>query len=124
MITALVASTKPQAGVMTTRPPSAPEQNPKTLGLPRRTHSSAAQVEDATAVASVVLMKALAAIPSAPSALPALNPYQPTQSIPVPTMQRTIECGAMISLRKPSRCPRKMQNNKADHPLDIRPTVP
>src|SRR5438270_13379431 len=124
MITALVASTKPQAGVMTTSPPTAPEQNPRTLGLPRKTHSSAAQAEDATAVASVVLMKALAAIPSAASALPALNPYQPTQSIPVPTMHRTIECGAMISLRKPRRGPRKRQRSKADHPLDMWTTVP
>src|SRR5437588_7733404 len=86
--------TNPQAGVMTTRPPTAPEQKPRTLGLPRSNHSSPAQVEDATAVANVVVINALAAIPSAPSALPALNPYQPTQSIPVPTMQRTIECGA------------------------------
>src|SRR5437764_15350407 len=104
---------------MTTRPPTAPEQKPSTLGLPRNNHSSAAQVKDATAVANVVAVNALAAIPSAPSALPALKPYQPTQSIPVPTMHRTIECGAMISLRKPSRCPRKMQSNKADQPLDI-----
>jgi len=92
--------------------------------LPRNNHSNPAQLKDATAVANVVVMNALAAIPSAPRALPALNPYQPTQSIPVPTMQRTIECGAIISLRKPSRGPRRRQRSKADHPLDMWTTVP
>src|SRR5438045_8836790 len=124
MITAPLASTNPHAGVMTTSPPTAPEQKPSTLGLPRSNHSSPAQLEDATAVANVVVMNAFAAMPSAPSALPALNPYQPTQSIPVPTMQRTIECGAITSLRKPSRGPRRRHSNKADQPLDIRTTVP
>ena len=32
---------------MTTRPPTAPEQNPRTLGLPRKVYSSIAQVKDA-----------------------------------------------------------------------------
>ena len=81
--------TKPHAGVMTTRPATAPEQKPRTLGLPRRMYSAMAQVNEATAVARVVVVKALAATPSAATAEPALKPYQPTQSIPVPTMQRT-----------------------------------
>src|SRR5262245_15715546 len=80
----------PQAGVITTRPATAPEQNPRILGLPLVSHSMEAQVKEATAVARVVVVKALAAIPSAATALPALNPYQPTHSIPVPTMQSTI----------------------------------
>ncbi len=93
MITAPLAVTKPEAGVMTTRPATAPEQNPRTVGLPRVAHSMAGQVTDATAVARVVAMKALAAMPSAATALPALNPYQPTQSMPVPTMVSTRLCG-------------------------------
>src|SRR5678815_1966157 len=84
MMTAPFADTNPEAGVMTTRPATAPEQKPRTVGLPRVTHSSAGQTTEATAVARVVAMNALAAIPSAATALPALNPYQPTQSIPVP----------------------------------------
>src|SRR5205807_285183 len=91
--TAPVGSTYPQAGVITTNPPTAPEQKPSTLGLPRRRYSSIAQVKEATAVASVVVVKAFAAMPSAPNALPALKPYQPTQSMPVPTMQSTMLCG-------------------------------
>ena len=76
--------TKPQAGVITTRPATAPEQNPSTLGLPRVIHSIIGQTKEATAVAIVVVVKALAAITSAATALPELNPYQPTHSMPVP----------------------------------------
>src|SRR5207248_5972490 len=89
-----VESTYPQAGVITTSPPTAPEQNPSTLGLPRNMYSSIAHVNEATAETRIVVMNALAAIPSGARALPALKPYQPTQSNPVPTMQRTMLCGA------------------------------
>src|SRR5437867_1942045 len=116
MMIAPVGSTYPHAGVMTTRPPTAPEQNPSTLGLPRSAYSSIAQVNEATAVASVVAMNALAAIPSGASALPALNPYQPTQSKPVPTMHSTMLWGAMISFLNPILCPRRMHNTRADQP--------
>src|SRR5438094_2407821 len=124
MMTAPVGSTYPHAGVITTSPPSAPEQNPSTLGLPRNAYSSIAQVNEATAVASVVVMNAFAAIPSGASALPALKPYQPTQSNPVPTMQRTMLCGAMTSFLNPSRWPRRMQRTSADQPEDMCTTVP
>src|SRR5438132_5291133 len=116
MITAPLGATYPQAGVITTSPPTAPEQNPSTLGLPRSGYSSMAHVNDATAVASVVVVNAFAAMPSGASALPALKPYHPTQSRPVPTMQSTMLCGAMISLLNPSLWPRRMHNTSADHP--------
>src|SRR4051812_42228285 len=119
-----LASTNPQAGVMTTSPATAPEQNPSTLGLPRVIHSATAQTNEATAVARVVVMKALAATPSAATAEPALNPYQPTQSIPVPTMQSTMLCGGMGSLPNPRRLPRITHRIRADHPEDIWTTVP
>src|SRR3954471_25069372 len=89
MITELVGVTKPAPGVMTTRPATAPEQKPRMVGLPRVTHSSSGQTAAATAVASVVVVNALAATPSEATALPALKPYQPTQSMPVPTMVST-----------------------------------
>ena len=88
------------------------------------TGTSTAQVNEATAVASVVVMNAFAAIPSGASALPALKPYQPTQSNPVPTMQRTMLCGAMTSFLNPSRWPRRMQRTSADQPEDMCTTVP
>src|SRR5437868_10539634 len=117
--TAPVGSTNPHAGVITTKPATAPEQNPSTLAFPRNPYSNIAQVKDATAVASVVVMNAFAAMASAPSALPALKPYQPTQSIPAPTMQSTMLWGAIISLLNPRRRPSKIQSTSADQPDDI-----
>src|SRR5436190_23094245 len=116
MITAPLGPTYPHAGVTTTNPPTAPEQNPSTLGLPRSAYSSIAHVNEATAVASVVLMNAFAAIPSDARALPALKPYHPTHSKPVPTVQSTMLCGAMISFLNLSRCPRRMHKTSADQP--------
>ena len=94
------------------------------LGLPRKTYSAMAQVKEATAVARVVVVNALAAMPSAATALPALNPYQPTHSMPVPTMQSTMLCGGIGSLPNPSRLPRMRQRISADHPDDMCTTVP
>src|SRR5690349_7836871 len=124
MMTAPVEFTKPVAGVMTTRPATAPEQNPSTVGLPRVIHSSMGQTKEATAVARVVVMNALAATPSAATALPALKPYQPTQSMPVPIEQSTMLCGGIGSLGKPRRLPRIKQRINADQPEDICTTVP
>src|SRR4051812_39319963 len=119
-----VASTKPQAGVITTSPATAPEQNPSTLGLPRNMYSAIAQTNDATAVAMVVVRNAFAATPSAATAEPALKPYQPTHSIPVPTMQSTMLCGGIGSLPNPRRLPRIMQRISADQPELMCTTVP
>jgi len=73
-------------------------------------------VNEATAVVSVVVVNAFAAIPSGASALPALKPYQPTQSKPVPTMQSTMLCGAMISFLNPSGVREEYINTSADQP--------
>src|SRR3954470_13782021 len=124
MITAEVAVTKPQAGVMTTRPATIPEQKPRTEALPRISHSSMAQTKPPTAAASVVVVKALEAMAAAPRAEPALKPYQPTQSMPVPTIHSTMECGGIGSLPKPWRLPKIKQRTKADQPEVIWTTVP
>src|ERR1700732_259082 len=105
MITAPVEFTYPHAGVITTSAATAPLQYPSTLALPRRIFSIMAQVNAPTAVARVVVVKALEEITSAPTALPALNPYQPTQSIEVPTIHKTMLCGGIGSFRKPRRGP-------------------
>src|SRR3954470_18961685 len=114
-----VAVTKPHAGVITTRPATAPEQKPRIEGLPRNRYSAIAHAKEPTAVAIVVVMKALAATPSAATAEPALKPYQPTQSMPVPTIQSTMLCGGIGSLPKPRRLPRMIQRIKADQPEDM-----
>src|SRR5438045_5817511 len=116
IMTAPLGVTKPQAGVITTSPATAPEQNPSTLGLPLVIHSAIGQTKEATAVARVVVVKALAAITSAATALPALKPYQPTHSMPVPTIQSTMLCGGIGSLPKPMRFPSMRQRMSADQP--------
>src|SRR5438552_13809369 len=124
MAIAPLGVTKPHAGVMTTRPATAPEQKPSTLGLPRVIHSAIGQTKEAVAVARVVVVNALAAMTSAPTALPALNPYQPTHSIPVPIMHSTMLCGGIGSLPKPTRLPRIKQRISADQPDVMWTTVP
>src|SRR5206468_7679019 len=124
MTSAPAGVTNPQAGVITTSPATAPEQKPSTLGLPLSSHSAIGQTKEAIAVASVVVVKALAAMPSAATALPALKPYQPTHNIPVPTMHNTRLCGAMFCLPKPRRLPRIRHRTSADHPEDMCTTVP
>ena len=93
MIMAPVGVTKPLAGVMVASPATAPEQRPKTDGRPRITRSKAPQVSRPASALKVVAVKALAAILSAATALPALNPYHPNHSMPVPTMHKTMLCG-------------------------------
>src|SRR5271156_3038845 len=90
MIMPPIGVTYPQAGVMTTRPATAPEQNPTTVALPLRKYSTVGQTKEAVAVASVVVVKAFAEITSAATALPALNPYQPTQSRLAPMKVSTV----------------------------------
>src|SRR6187431_99810 len=116
MITEPVAVTKPAAGVITTRPPTMPEQNPSTVGLPLVAHSIAAQAAPATAAAIVVVMNACEATPSAATALPALKPYQPTHSMPVPIIVSTRLCGANSCLPKPTRLPTISASTSADQP--------
>src|SRR5260221_14581356 len=85
MITAPVGLTKPHAGVITTSPATAPEQNPRKLALPRKIFSIIPQTKATVAVVSGVVVKALAAITSAAAALPALEPDHPAQGTAVPT---------------------------------------
>src|SRR6187401_2644682 len=124
IIIAPLVFTKPQAGVITTRPATIPEQNPRILGLPLINHSAIAQTKPAVAAASVVVVKAFAAMLSAPSALPALKPYQPTQSIPVPIIHMTMLWGGIGCLGKPRRGPRIKQRISADQPEVMCTTVP
>src|SRR4249920_377338 len=124
MRTAPDGDTNPAPGVITTRPATAPEQKPRMVGLPRVTHSRAGHTAQATAVASVVVVKALAAMPSAATALPALKPYQPTHSMPVPTIVSVKLCGTNARVPKPLRLPSIRHSTNADQPDDMCTTVP
>ena len=95
MITAEFAVTKPLAGVIVASPATAPEHSPSTLGFPRSAYSMSPHTQQAAAAESVVATNAVVAIRSDATALPALKPYQPTHSIPVPAAHSTIECGGI-----------------------------
>src|ERR1700737_4858590 len=78
--TAPPGSTKPDAGVMATRPATAPDTAPSTEGLPLAIHSANIQPRAAAAVAICVTAIAMPARPFAATAEPALKPNQPTHS--------------------------------------------
>src|SRR5580658_8666626 len=91
--------TNPEAGVMATNPATAPEIPPNTLGFPLCIHSISSQPTTAAAVAKCVATNALVANEDAASALPALNPNQPTQSKHAPMTLSTRLCGFIGSDR-------------------------
>src|SRR3972149_6969972 len=87
----------PTAGVMATSPATAPEAAPRTVGLPRCTHSANIQESIAADAAIWVTTNALVERPPAARALPALNPNQPNQRIPAPKTVIGRLWGAMFS---------------------------
>src|SRR2546426_4161488 len=98
MASAAMGLTKPEAGVMATRPATEPEMAPSTLGFPLRSHSATAQPRAAAAAPKCVATKALVARLPAVSALPALNPNHPTQSRQAPMKLSTTLWGGIGSL--------------------------
>src|SRR5215467_5663290 len=98
MSTAGMGLTKPDAGVIATSPATAPETAPSTLGLPAIIHSVHIHARTAAAVAKWVAIKALDANAPALTALPALNPNQPTHSKHAPITLSTTLCGRIDSL--------------------------
>src|SRR3989344_903550 len=95
MTSAPIGPTKPAAGVIATRPATAPETLPRSEGLPLAIHSTKVQASAATAVANNVLKKASAAVPVASRFEPTLKPNQPTHSIQAPIMVMVSECGGI-----------------------------
>src|SRR3954447_23937820 len=94
-----------QAGVMATRPATAPEANPSEVARPSRNRSTRIQPRAAVAVATWVLVKARPARPLAPRAEPALNPNQPNHSRPAPSMTNGRLCGLNCAFGQPLRLP-------------------
>src|SRR6266702_3897356 len=101
MMRADMGCTKPDAGVMATRPATAPDIAPRAVGLPLWNHSKIVHPRAAVAVAKWVLMKALVASEPELSALPELNPNQPTHSRQAPMKLSTSECGAIFVVGYP-----------------------
>src|SRR3984893_1735946 len=90
--------TNPDAGVMATKPATHPDIAPNTLGLPVRIHSTSIQPNVAAAAPKCVATNALVAKPEADTALPALNPNQPTHSRQAPMTLSTMLCGFIGSV--------------------------
>ena len=84
MTSAGMGFTKPAAGVIQTKPATAPEAVPSTLGLPRSSHSYKAQATAPAAAEKCVTANALDVRWSLASSLPALKPNQPTHSMAAP----------------------------------------
>src|SRR5215469_2112618 len=116
--------TNPDAGVMATSPATAPEIAPSMLGFPDFSHSASIQPSVAAAAPKCVATNALVASGEAASALPALNPNQPTHSRHAPITLITTLCGLMGVVGKPTRFPRYNAQTSADTPDVMCTTVP
>src|SRR4051812_1409508 len=77
-----------QAGVMATRPATAPDAAPIEVGLPSLIFSTINQPMVAAAGAASVLTQARAEMPSTAPSEPALKPNQPNQSSAAPRRVR------------------------------------
>src|SRR2546430_16434823 len=95
MITEAIGVTYPEAGVMATRPATAPDAAPSTVGLPRLIHSVNIQPSAAAAAPVLVAVNALTARPFASSALPALQPNQPNHRRAAPVTVIGSRCGGV-----------------------------
>src|SRR3989338_7625683 len=94
---AAIVSTKPEAGVIATRPTTAPVATPRTLGR-RCNQLKIIQTVAAAAAAVLVTTKALTARPLAARAEPPLKPNQPNQSSTAPMTTSGILPGSILSL--------------------------
>ena len=89
--------TEPQAGVMPTKPATAPEAAPSIEALPFVMASPIHQAKTAAAGANKVLTNAKVAPEVASRLEPALKPNQPTHSKAAPTMVSVKLWGAIAS---------------------------
>src|SRR3989440_5345048 len=81
-----IGLTYPEAGVMATRPQTAPTEMPTADGFPFRTQSVSIQLTAAAAAARFVTTSAFTAKAFAARALPALKPNHPNHSTDAPSI--------------------------------------
>ena len=119
-----IGPTNPDAGVIATKPATAPLAAPSTVGFPRYIHSTAIQASAAAAVAVLVTTNALVASAPAATALPALKPNHPNQRSDAPSTVIGRLCGAMCSFPYPRRRPSTRAHASAATPELMCTTVP
>src|SRR5262245_25285685 len=95
MTIAPIGPTQPHAGVIATRPATAPEAAPSIVGVPRKIHSPNVHAITAAAVATNVLMNTCAANAFDSRFEPTLKPNQPTHSSAAPIMMNGTLCGVI-----------------------------
>src|SRR5258708_4151018 len=106
ILRAAIGPTNPAAGGMPPSPATAPEIAPRALALPFLNHSAALQLSAAAAAPKCVATNALDASEPAASALPALNPNQPTHNRHAPMKLSTRLCGGIGCFGYPVRFPK------------------
>src|SRR5215471_11294938 len=100
MITAVVGDTYPAAGVIVASPATAPVSKPRNLGFFSFNHAIISQVTAANDAATSVFRNAVAVTELALISLPALNPYHPNHSSPVPSATSGMLCGPRSITRR------------------------
>src|SRR5262245_9974765 len=111
------------AGVIATRPATAPEEAPTRVGF-ALIHSTMIQPSSAAAVATWVLTNATAVTLSAVSSEPALKPNHPNHSRPAPSATNGTLCGLKPSLGQPTRLPSTRASARAAEPALMCTAVP
>ena len=124
IIRAGIGPTNPAAGVMATRPATAPDAAPTALGLLSMNQDMNNQDIMAAAAAVLVTTKALVATPSAARLLPALKPNQPNHSSAAPRTTIGTFAGPMGCSGKPTRRPIIKAETSAPAPALMCTTVP
>ena len=76
-----IGPSEPQAGVIATRPATAPVAAPNMVALPESKDSIKSHPKTAAPVAAIVLTNTKPATPSAANSLPTLKPNQPTHKM-------------------------------------------
>ena len=112
-------STKPDAGVITTSPATAPDTIPSKEGLPRKIHSQAIQLQPAAAAAIWLTRIASTARSLAASPEPPLKPNQPIHKIQAPSIVNVRLCGLIGSFPYPKRLPTTRQPTRPAIPALI-----
>src|SRR5256886_13918824 len=119
-----IGPTYPEAGVIATRPHTAPTEIPTADGFPLRTQSVSIQLTAAPAAAKFVTTRAFTASAFAARALPALNPNHPNQRTEAPRITYGMLFGRLSRRSTPFRRPITSAAATAEAPAAVWTTRP
>src|SRR5580704_13132424 len=100
MMTAVVGETYPAAGVTVASPATAPVSRPRNLGFFSLNHATIIQATAVDEAAKSVLRNAVAVTESTRISPPALKPYHPNHSRPVPRATSGMLWGPRAAVRR------------------------